>query len=220
MKLKTLILTALAAILASYGHAQQSADSDYNRLDRWQVDARCRSIVKLNAAYALVGVLNPQVEFRLTPHSAFQTEVVYSPWRSLNGRHMHFGIFLNEYRFYVSEATRGLYVGVNAGLMAFDMSRPELANGHLALQNRYCKGYGVMAGAVVGYEWHFARRWLVDFYLGFAYTHSNYNGYSMDGVINMHPSRPEDKQPLSPDPWNSSAEWLPNKVGISFGFLL
>ena len=31
---------------------------------------------KLNGLYALVGVINPAVEFRLTDHSAFQTEFV------------------------------------------------------------------------------------------------------------------------------------------------
>ena len=220
MRFITIILTSLAVAISSHGYAQTSADSQYPRIDQWQFDNRATTIVKLNAAYALVGVVNPQVEFRLSPHSSFQTEVVYSPWRSLSGRHMHFGIFLNEYRYFISRSTRGLYVGANGGIMAFDMSRPELLNGKISLQNRYCKGYGLMLGAVVGYQWQFAKRWIMDFYIGFAYTHSKYNGYSMDGVINMHPSRPEDKQPLSPDPWNSSAEWLPNKVGISFGFLL
>ena len=47
-----------------------------------------------------------------------------------------------------------------------------------------------------------------------------YNGYSMDGVIDMHPHRPAWKEPASPDPFNISAEWLPNKAGISIGFLL
>ena len=45
-------------------------------------------------------------------------------------------------------------------------------------------------------------------------------GYSMDDVVDMYPHRPEDKQPTSPDPLNNSAEWLPNKAGISIGFLL
>lgn len=64
------------------------------------------------------------------------------------------------------------------------------------------------------------REVVADAYVGFGYMHSNYNGYSLDGVIDLHPSRPEDKQPASPDPFNSSAEWLPTKIGISIGFLL
>ena len=176
--------------------------------------------LKLNAAYALVGVVNPQLEFRLTPHSAFQTEFVYSPWRSINGKHMHFGIFLNEYRYYVSERTKGFYVGANVGLMAFDMSKPYIVDGKLRCQDRYSKGGGYMLGAVFGYEWRFARRWLLDVFVGFSYMHSWYVGYSLDGEVDMYPHRPPHKQPKYPDPLNASAEWLPNKAGISIGFLL
>lgn len=182
--------------------------------------AQAQGYIKLNGLYALGGVVNPQVEFRLSQHSAFQTEIVYSPWRSIDGHHMHFGILQNEYRYYIRETNDGLYVGGTIGMMAFDMSKPELRNGRLQLQNRYSKGYGFMAGAVVGYEWKFAERWLLDAFVGFGYMHSNYNGYSLGGVIDLNPSRPEDKIPASPDPLNASAEWLPTKIGLSIGFLL
>lgn len=174
--------------------------------------------VKLNTAYAIVGVINPQVEFRLTPHSAFQTEVVYSPWHSVKGHPMHFGIFMNEYRYFIGHKPSGFYIGANGGLMAFKMSKPDISS--LKLQNRYCKGWGFMFGAVVGYEYHFAKRWILDVFAGFGYMHSHYNGYSMDGVVDMHPHRPAWKEPSSPDPYNISAEWLPNKIGISIGFLI
>jgi hypothetical protein len=174
--------------------------------------------LKLNAAYALVGVVNPQLEFRLTPHSAFQTEFVYSPWRSINGKHMHFGIFLNEYRYYVSERTKGFYVGANVALKLFDMSKPTFGGGRLSLQDRYCKGSGVMAGAVVGYEHRFAERWVVDIFAGFGYSYCWYNGYTLDNQIDMYPSHAV--EPTYPDPYNVSAQWLPTKVGVSIGFLL
>lgn len=204
-------LMVVAALLLGIGGAcAQHADEQFVS----------HTSVKLNAAYALVGVVNPQVEFRISPHSAFQTEFVYSPWRSVKDHPMHFGILLNEYRYYVSPRTRGLYVGANFGVMAFKVSKPEIRDGHLALQSRYCKGYGFMGGVVVGYEWHFAERWVADIFVGFGYLHSNYNGYSLDGVINMNPARPEDKVPTSPDPFNASAEWLPTKAGVSIGFLL
>lgn len=177
--------------------------------------------VKLNGLYALGGVVNPQVEIKLTKHSAFQTEFVYSPWRELkSGHHMHFGLFTNEYRYYFREANSGWYVGAEAGIMLFDVSKPYFANGKIGLQNRYCKGYGCLAAGVVGYEWRFAERWLLDAYVGFGYLHSKYNGYSFDGEIEMHPHRPDYKQPQYPDPFNSSAEWIPTKIGLSIGFLI
>lgn len=175
---------------------------------------------KLNALYACVGVINPQVELRISPHSAFQTELVVSPWKSVfGGHHMTFGILMNEYRYFIGEKTRGLYVGANAGIQIFDISRPDLSGG-LHLQNRYCKGYGLMFGACVGYEHNFAERWVLDAFIGFGYMTSWYNGYSLDGKIDMNPHRPEWKEPEYADPFNGSAEWLPNKIGISIGYRL
>lgn len=175
---------------------------------------------KLNGLYACVGVINPQVEFRLSNHSTFQTEIVYSPWQSIKGHPFHFGIFMNEYRYYIKEHNRGFYVAGNVGMMAFKMSKPYFANGQFAFQNRYCKGYGFMFGAAVGYEYQFCNRWLLDAFFGYSWMHSAYNGYSLDGEIDLYPHRPAWKEPDSPDPFNFSAEWLPNKIGLSIGYLI
>ena len=175
---------------------------------------------KLNGLYALVGVVNPAVEFRLTDHSAFQTEFVYSPWKSINvdgqSKPMHFGIFLNEYRYYFRGYARGWYVGGNAGMMAFRMSKPYIENWRLKFENRYCKGYGMMIGLCVGYEHQFGERWLLDAFFGWAWMDSHYNGYSFDGKVDMYPHRPV--QPENPDPFNGSSEWYPNKLGVSIGY--
>ena len=175
---------------------------------------------KLNGLYALVGVVNPAVEFRLTDHSAFQTEFVYSPWKSINvdgqSKPMHFGIFLNEYRYYFRGYARGWYVGGNAGMMAFRMSKPYIENWRLKFENRYCKGYGMMIGLCAGYEYQFGERWLLDAYVGWAWMDSHYNGYSFDGQVDMYPHRPV--QPEHPDPFNGSSEWYPNKIGVSIGY--
>lgn len=183
-------------------------------------NATAQGYVKLNGVYALAGVINPSVEFRLSKHSSFQTEFVYSPWQSIKDHPFHFGIFMNEYRFYINESFKGFYVAANAGMMAFKMSKPEIHNGKIGFQNRYCKGYGAMFGLAVGYEYKFAKRWLLDVFFGYSFMESRYNGYSMDGVIDMYPHRPEWKEPENPDPFNGSAEWLPNKLGLSIGILL
>ena len=96
------------------------------------------------------------------------------------------------------------------------MSKPFIYDGKLKFENRYCKGYGMMIGACAGYEYRFAERWLLDVFLGWAWMSSFYNGYSMDGEIDMYPHRPVD--PKYPDPFNGSSEWYPNKVGISIGY--
>ena len=81
--------------LSAQGDAKVSLPNDKKQF-LWD-ELSGTTTLKINGAYALVGVINPQVEFRLSPHSAFQTEFVYSPWQSIFGGHpMHFGILLNE----------------------------------------------------------------------------------------------------------------------------
>ncbi len=179
-------------------------------------DAAAQGYVKLNGLYALAGVVNPAVEFAISPKSTIQTEFVISPWKSIRSKHMTFAIMMGEYRYYFRQHNTGWYVGGNLGMMAFDISKPYFQNGRLKFQDRYCKGYGMMIGACVGYEYRFAERWLLDVFLGWAWMSSFYNGYSMDGEIDMYPHRPVD--PKYPDPFNGSSEWYPNKVGISIGY--
>jgi len=180
---------------------------------------RAQAYVKLNALYALAGVVNPQFELRLSQHATFQTELVYSPWRSvrLDGKSkpMHFGIFLNECRYYFRGHNRGWYVGGNAGMMAFRMSKLYWKRGRIRLEDRYCKGYGFMIGLCAGYEYVFRERWVLDAFFGWAWMDSQYNGYSLDGEVDLHPHRPVES--AYADPFNGSSEWLPNKIGLSIG---
>lgn len=196
-----------------------------------------QTYVKLNGLYALAGVINPAVEFTLSPHSTFQTELVISPWSGVRNegvnKPMLFGIFLNEYRYHFKQSNAGWYVGVNAGVMLFNMTKPMIgAQGKpwFTLKPTSSKGYGIMFGATAGYQWLFKERFMLDAFVGFAYMSSHYNAYALvDGVVEggvtynkgeviMTPHRTE--QPQRPDPFNGSAEWLPNKIGLSFGMLI
>ena len=109
-------------------------------------NAASQGYVKLNALYALVGVVNPSVEFAISPKSTLQTDIVVSPWKSINRKHMTFAIFMGEYRRYFKEHNRGWYLGANIGMMAFDMSKPYIEGWKLKFEDRYCKGYGMMFG--------------------------------------------------------------------------
>lgn len=176
--------------------------------------------VKLNSLYACLGIINPAVEFRVSDKSSFQAELVASPWLGFHQSGMykpiHFGIMMNEFRHYFKTVNQGWYAGLNASLMIFDMARPAIENGQIYLEDRRSKGYGMMFGLSVGYEYIFKEKWLLDAYLGFAYMNSMYNGYAPDGTLILEPNRPV--QPTNPDPWNGSAEWAPNKIGLSFGY--
>lgn len=179
---------------------------------------------KMNALYGAAGVINPSVELRISPHSTVQAEGVLSLWNSVKDpqsgidKPMRFGIMMTEYRRYFRAAFEGWYVGANCAMMGFKMSKPYIEGWQVRLQDRYCKGYGMMYGVAAGWEHRFGSRWLVDIYGGWAYMLSWYNGYSLDGQIDLYPQRPV--APDYPDPMNGSAEWLPNKIGISIGVLL
>ena len=176
---------------------------------------------KLNGLYALVGVINPAVEFTVSPKSTFQTEIVFSPWKYVNDhgvdKPMKFGILMTEYRRYFKQHNRGWYLGANMGMMGFKMSKPQFSDGWF-LENRYSKGYGMMIGICGGFEYQLADRWLLDAYFGWSYMLSWYNGYSLDGTIDLYPHRPVQLE--KPDPFNGSHEWLPNKIGVSIGFMI
>ena len=176
---------------------------------------------KLNGLYALVGVINPAVEFTVSPKSTFQTEIVFSPWKYVNDhgvdKPMKFGILMTEYRRYFKQHNWGWYLGANMGMMGFKMSKPQFSDGWF-LENRYSKGYGMMIGICGGFEYQFADRWLPDAYFGWSYMLSWYNGYSLDGTIDLYPHRPVQLE--KPDPFNGSHEWLPNKIGVSIGFMI
>ena len=160
---------------------------------------------KLNGLYALVGVINPAVEFTVSPKSTFQTEIVFSPWKYVNDhgvdKPMKFGILMTEYRRYFKQHNRGWYLGANMGMMGFKMSKPQFSDGWF-LENRYSKGYGMMIGICGGFEYQFADRWLLDAYFGWSYMLSWYNGYSLDGTIDLYPHRPVQLE--KPDPFNGS----------------
>ena len=179
---------------------------------------RSQNYVKLNGLYALVGVINPAVEFTVSPHSTVQGEIVFSPWKSIRGKHALFGILMGEYRYYLKGHNRGWYFGGNLGMMGFNITKPYIEDWKIKFENRYCKGFGFMIGACVGYEYVFRRRWLIDAYLGWSWMDSFYNGYSNEGAIDLFPHRPI--QPKYPDPFNGSSEWYPNKIGFSIGYLI
>lgn len=185
--------------------------------------AQAQIYAKLNALYAVVGIINPQLEFVVGPHSSISIDPMFSPhktikWGDRDNIHALFGILQTEYRFYIKREARGFYVSANAGMQAFDISRPYLfPEGKLVTFNGgYGKGFGLMAGIGIGYSHTFKERWVVDAFFAFDRMWSWYNGYNADGSINLFPRHRE--EPKFPDPFNGSAEWLPSKIGVAIGY--
>ena len=179
--------------------------------------------LKLNTLYALAGIINPQLEFMVGPHSSVSLDATYSPWSSINlgqykNLHAHFGILQAEYRFYIKREARGFYVSANAGMHAFDLTRPFLFHGgkFITFETGFGRGFGAMVGLGIGYTHTFKERWVVDAFFAFDRMWSWYNDYFADGQINMYPKH--QKEPPYPDPFNGSAEYLPSKIGVSIGY--
>ena len=184
--------------------------------------SQAQIIPKINGLYLPVAVFNPAVEFPLSSRYTYQAEVVWSPVLHIhnNGikKPMLFLIFMNETRRYFDERNKGWYAGANAGIYGFKMSKPEISNGKLRLKNSYGKGFGLMFGIVGGYEYIFKERWILDCYFGWSFMASWYNDYSFESGINMYPGHYYE-EPEYPDPFNGSNEWLPNKIGVSIGYI-
>ena len=185
--------------------------------------AKGQIYAKLNALYAVGGVVNPQLEFVVGPHSSVSIDPMFSPHKSINlGKykniHAFFGILQAEYRFYIKPEAKGFYVSANAGMQAFDMSRPYLFNNGklITFEQGFGRGFGMMAGIGIGYSHHFKERWVVDAFFAFDRMWSWYNDYNADGSINLFPRH--QREPKFPDPFNGSAEWLPSKIGVSIGY--
>lgn len=180
--------------------------------------ASAQTYLKLNCLYAVVGVINPSLEVTMSPHSTVSLDITYSPWRSVNGAHLNFGLFTGEYRYYFKQSGNGWYVSGNVGMTGFDISKPIFMHRKtvLAFKNGYSKGFGLMVGVGFGYQHVFRERWVVDAFISGDWFCSWYNGYSQDGEINMDPQGHENY--VYPDPFNGSGEILPSKFGVSIGY--
>lgn len=187
--------------------------------------AQSQIYAKLNVLYATVGLINPQLEFVVAPHSSISIDPMISPyktikWGNRNDIHALFGIFQTEYRYYIKSEAQGFYLSANVGMQAFDITRPYLFQNKnlVTFEQGFGRGFGVMAGIGIGYSHRFKERWVVDAFFAFNRMWSWYNDYDAEGKINMYPRH--QKEPKFADPFNGSAEWLPSKIGVSIGYMI
>ena len=185
--------------------------------------AKSQIYAKLNALYAVVGVINPQLEFIVGPHSSISIDPTFSPhktikWGKRDDIHAMFGILQTEYRFYIKREARGFYVSAHAGVQMFELTRPFFFRNDklITFEPGFGRGFGAMTGIGIGYSHTFKERWVVDAFFAFDRMWSWYNDYKSNGEINLYPAHQH--EPKYPDPFNGSAEWLPSKIGVSIGY--
>lgn len=168
--------------------------------------AKAQTYIKTNALYWAVLVPNVSVETKLWKHFTFNTDLVGSMWKSINGKPYLIGQLIPEFRYYPKEANRGFYVGFYTGGHVFKMSK---WNYH---SNRYQVGAGVASGFTLGYELPIAKRWLMDFYVGGGRQWSWYRGFRAPNDPLYEPGNT-----MYVD-WNGSAEYVPYKIGVTFSY--
>lgn len=180
--------------------------------------ASAQTYLKLNCLYAVAGVINPTLEVAMSPHSTVSLDITYSPWRSVKGVHLNFGILNGEYRYYFKHSCRGWYVSGNVGMTGFDLSKPRILSHKklLSFKEGYSKGFGLMVGVGFGYQHVFRERWVVDAFIAGDWFCNWYNGYLSNGAVNMEPFGHENYE--HSDPFNGSGEILPAKIGVSIGY--
>lgn len=166
-----------------------------------------QTYIKTNALYWLGVLPNAQVETRLHNQFTLQGEINASLW-TIKDNPMQLSQFIIGARWYPKEAFKGFYVGADFGFDIYKISRFDYWN---RPDGQYIqRGIGYYLGATVGYQKSIARRWNIDFFVGGGWHLGRYWGeYTPYGGVSEVYA-----------PWNASGEWLPYKVGVTFGYRL
>lgn len=164
--------------------------------------------IKGNALFLPVGMLNVGLEYQLSKKYTLQGDVFVSPWKSFAGRHAQIYMGHLEGRYYFQEAFKHWYLGVNGGFGVFDLTKWNYSG-----TEKFQRGFSLMLGATVGYQFQWKERWNIDVYLGGGTSQGFYHGYE-----NVPPDsfvRYDGEQK-----WNKSGELIPYRGGIMISYKL
>lgn len=161
--------------------------------------------VKGNALILPIAVLNAGFEYQLSDKYTLQADGFISPWKSFAGNHAQIYMAHLEGRYYFKEAFNKWYIGANTGFGLFDITKWNYSG-----TNRFQRGYNIMFGATVGYQFQWKENWNVDIFLGGGTSQGFYHGYE-----NVPPNwiRYDDAQG-----WNRSGEIIPYRGGIMIAY--
>lgn len=164
-----------------------------------------KTAVKLSAA-AVVGIVNPSVEFRAHRNITVGLEGIgiFYPkgfGKLIDGPVVMAMTFL-EGRYYPIESFRGFFVGPNLGFSAWTLSKGIHPMYWGSYANKYQVGYNIMAGVTVGYAFTLTKHWGIELSVGGGYQAGFYEGHcKSDGSMYIG--------------WNGSSEWLPYKAAVN-----
>lgn len=176
--------------------------------------------IKGNAAFIPLGIVNLALEHQLSKKITVQGDVLISPWKSFDGHELQYYSISAEGRYYFNEAFRHWYVGANIAASSFVLQKwdywpdePYYNNyGEVfTSSNLYQKGYSIIFGVTLGYQFKISNRWNIDIYGSLGSSQDFYKGY--DRTTGERYDRKDNK-------FNRSGEILPYRGGVMISYQL
>lgn len=208
MKIRLLAGFLTLFILGSL-HAQEQENSNEKSV-----------YVKGNALFIPIGIVNLALEHQISKKFTVQGDVFISPWKSFAGHELQYYSVSAEGRYYFNEAFRHFYVGANIATSAFTLQKwnywPDepYYNDYgevFTSSNLYQKGYSIIVGLTLGYQFKVSDRWNIDVYGTLGTSQDFYKGY--DRTTGERYDRKDDK-------FNRSGEILPYRGGLMISYKL
>ncbi len=176
--------------------------------------------IKGNALFIPIGIVNLALEHQLSKKFTVQGDVLISPWKSFAGHQLQYYSVSAEGRYYFNEAFRHFYVGANISASSFVLQKWDYwSDGPyyndfgevFVTSNLYQKGYSVIFGVTLGYQFKVSDRWNIDLYGTLGTSQDFYKGY--DKTTGERYDRKDNK-------FNRSGEILPYRGGVMISYKL
>ncbi|WP_029295016.1 DUF3575 domain-containing protein [Chryseobacterium hispalense] len=176
--------------------------------------------VKGNALFIPIGIVNLALEHQLSKKITVQGDVFISPWKSFDGHELQYYSVSAEGRYYFNEAFRHFYVGANIATSAFTLQKWNYWSDEpyyndygevFTSSNLYQKGYSLIIGVTLGYQFKVSDRWNIDLYGTLGTSQDFYKGY--DRTTGERYDRKDNQ-------FNRSGEILPYRGGVMISYKL
>jgi hypothetical protein len=164
-----------------------------------------QTVIKGNLATALVAVFNFGIETKLSNKTSFQIDVTASFWNSVNNTPQEFGIIIPEFRYHIKEFGKGLFVGTHIGGSIFKVQK-----WNYAYQDYYQKGFGILIGVTIGYQFTLAEKFGLEVFLGGGSHQGFYKGYKISDNSRVDLAHK----------YNKSGEFIPYRGGLMLVYKL
>lgn len=171
--MKRYLIIAVFAFLASFGSANAQ-----------------KVAVKTNALYWATATPNIGMEFAMGDRWTFELEGGYNPWNLDTDNNMKVKHWLvsPEFRYWFCNSFQGHFIGINANYTQFNIGglpqgMPNLfvnLNTEVPMPDlsvARIQGWAVGAGLTYGYAFHIARRWNMEFTVGYGWWYTQYDQF-------------------------------------------